>query len=96
MTCHGGLTDNEVRIKLVSNRHHHLLESKQVIGISHALCRPRNVDVPTVVQLRASIMPELLRTSLVQARRRNGNDHHMDQMDRTCHFRVREERHKEH
>lgn len=39
------LTDDKVRIKFVCDRHHYMLESEHVIGISHAFSRPRNVDV---------------------------------------------------
>ena len=43
------LTNDKVWIKLVGNRHHHLLESQQIISISHSLGWPRNVDVSALI-----------------------------------------------
>lgn len=41
-------TDDKVRVELVSNRHDDLLESIDVVGITEACRRPRNVDAPRV------------------------------------------------
>lgn len=40
------LTDHEIRVEIVRHRHDHLLESVDIVGITHAFGRPWNVDVP--------------------------------------------------
>ena len=41
----GLLTDYKVRIELISNGHHDLLESIHVVGVAHAFLGPRDVNI---------------------------------------------------
>lgn len=45
------LTDNKVWIKLVRDRHDHLLEGIHVVTITHSLTGPGDIDIPRIVKL---------------------------------------------